>query len=66
MRTLLVSLSLPWLLVACRTQDKVVQADTGALVGADGGDAGWAVRVLSGSITLSGGNDTTHVKGWVN
>ena len=32
----------------------------------DGGEAGWAVRVLSGSITITGGNDTTHVKGWVN
>ena len=30
----------------------------------DGGDAGWAIRVLSGSLTITGGNDTTHIKGW--
>ena len=30
-----------------------------------GGEGGWAVCVLSGSITITGGNDTTHVKGWV-
>lgn len=29
----------------------------------DGGDAGYAVRILSGTLTWLGGNDTTHVKG---
>ncbi len=32
----------------------------------NGGDAGWAIRVLSGSVTITGGDDTTHIKGWVN
>lgn len=31
--------------------------------GGDGGDAGYAVRVVSGTLTWIAGNDTTHVKG---
>jgi hypothetical protein len=29
-----------------------------------GGDAGYAVRVVSGSLTWAGGDNTNQVKGW--